>query len=339
MTLVGCEDPSTADPLQPEPRENTRASGDGARKLVSVVIPCYNEEGNIAELARRLKMVFDDEPAYDFEVILVENGSRDATWSKIAEACAADARFKSVQLSRNFQTDGGLTAGMSFATGDAAVLMCADLQDPPELIHEFLGKWAEGYENVYQIITKRRGSSLPRRAASQAFYWLINKLTGGTFPRNASDFRLIDRRVYATVNEMGEHNRFLRGMVFWTGFASIGVQHERPERFAGESKAGTLRMIELAVRSILSYSNVPLRLITWIGVSVSAVSFMLLIYEVIRAVFYGVPFAGFGTIVGVMLLMFGFLFTMLGVVAEYVGLIYEEVKQRPNFVVRDKIGL
>ena len=328
------EQPTSTEPTQP-----TEAASTDGRRLVSIVVPAYNEEGNIDELARRLKLVFDAEPAYDFEVILVENGSRDATWDKIAAVCAADARFKSVQLSRNFQTDGGLTAGLSFATGDAAVLMCADLQDPPELIHEFLLKWAEGYENVYQIITRRAGSSWGRRAASQAFYWLINKLTGGTFPRNASDFRLIDRRVYTTVNTMSEHNRFLRGMVFWTGFASIGVEHERPERFAGESKAGTLRMIELAVRSILSYSNVPLRLITWIGVTISALSFVLLIIETVRVLMFGVPFAGFGTLIGVTLLMFGFLFTMLGVVAEYVGLIYEEVKQRPNFVVREKIGL
>ncbi|PKQ17194.1 MAG: glycosyltransferase [Actinobacteria bacterium HGW-Actinobacteria-7] len=309
------------------------------RKLVSIVVPAYNEEGNIEELARRLRIVFDNEPSYDFEVILVENGSADLTWQKISDVCASDPRFKSVRLSRNFQTDGGLTAGVSFASGDAAVFMCADLQDPPELIHEFLVKWAAGYENVYQVITRRVGTSALRRFNSQAFYWLINKLTGGTFPRNASDFRLIDRRVYSTINEMGEHNRFLRGMVFWTGFASIGVEHERPERFAGDSKAGTLRMIELAVRSILSYSNVPLRLITWTGLAVSAFSFVLLLWEVYKAVAHGVPFAGFGTIMGVMLLMFGFLFTMLGVVAEYIGLIYEEVKERPNFVVREKIGL
>ena len=309
------------------------------RRLISIVVPAYNEEGNIDELARRLRLVFDDEPAYDFEVILVENGSADRTWERIQGVCAADSRFKSVQLSRNFQTDGGLTAGLSYASGDAAVLMCADLQDPPELVRVFLAKWAEGYENVYQVITRRVGSGFARRAASQGFYWLINKLTGGTFPRNASDFRLIDRRVYSTVNQMGEHNRFLRGMVFWTGFTSVGVPHERPERFAGKSNAGTLRMIELAIRSILSYSNVPLRLITWAGLTVSGLSFVLLLWEVFRALAYGVPFAGFGTIVSLMLLMFGFLFTMLGVVAEYVGLIYEGVKQRPNFVVREKIGL
>jgi glycosyltransferase involved in cell wall biosynthesis len=332
---MGTEDSVTTDSKQPEPS----AGGSAIRRRISIVIPAYNEEGNIAELARRLKVVFDQEPAYDFEVILVENGSRDGTWEQIIEVCRADTRFKSVQLSRNFQTDGGLTAGLSFATGDAAIFMCADLQDPPELIHEFLRKWEAGYENVYQIITKRSGSSLMRRVNSQAFYWLINKLTGGTFPRNASDFRLVDRRVYSTVNEMGEHNRFMRGMVFWTGFASVGVEHERPERFAGESHAGTWRMIELAIRSILSYSNVPLRLITWIGLAVSALSFVLLVIETVRVMLFGVPFAGFGTVMGVMLLMFGFLFTMLGVVAEYIGLIYEEVKARPNFVVRNKIGL
>jgi glycosyltransferase involved in cell wall biosynthesis len=330
---MGCEDRVSGEPMTP-----AGEGGDG-RKLISIVSPCYNEEGNVEELARRLKLVFESEPAYDFEVILVENGSRDRTWDKIELVCGTDERFKSVRLSRNFQTDGGLTAGLSYAKGDAAVLMCADLQDPPELVHDFLRKWEEGYENVYQIITRRSGAGPIRRMNSQIFYWLINKLTGGTFPRNASDFRLIDRRVYETVNEMGEHNRFMRGMVFWTGFASVGVEHERPERFAGESHAGTWRMIELAVRSILSYSNVPLRLITWLGLTVSAFSFVLCVVEVIRVLLFGVPFAGFGTLMSVMLLMFGFLFTTLGVVAEYIGLIYDEVKSRPNFVVRDTIGL
>jgi glycosyltransferase involved in cell wall biosynthesis len=333
---MGCEDNVSTEPMAPSASEPDGGTGS---KLISIVSPCYNEEGNVEELARRLKLVFEDESSYDFEVILVENGSRDGTWEKIRLVCSADPRFKSVRLSRNFQTDGGLTAGLRYAKGDAAVLMCADLQDPPELVHDFLRKWEEGFENVYQIITKRSGAGPIRRMNSQIFYWLINKLTGGTFPRNASDFRLIDKRVYRTINEMGEHNRFMRGMVFWTGFASIGVEHERPERFSGESHAGTWRMIELAVRSILSYSNVPLRLITWSGLTVSVLAFVLLIVEVVRVLMFGVPFAGFGTLISVMLLMFGFLFTMLGVVAEYIGLVYEEVKSRPNFVVRDTIGL
>lgn len=307
--------------------------------MISIVAPAYNEEDNIPELARQLREVFSANPEYDFEVIIVENGSWDATWERLQVECAADPRFKAMQLSRNFGADGGITAGLSFATGDAAVLMVADLQDPPEMIAPFIRKWEEGYENVYGVVTRRVGSSVLRRVNSQIFYWLINKLTGGSFPRNASDFRLVDRRVYEAVNRMPERNRFLRGMFFWSGFRSIGLEHERPARFAGESKATTAQVVALAIRGILSYSYVPLRLITYVGMCVSAFAFGFLIYTVIRAEFFGVPFAGYGTILGVMLLMFGFLFTMLGVVAEYVGLIYDEVKGRPNFVIREKIGL
>jgi polyisoprenyl-phosphate glycosyltransferase len=310
-----------------------------SRKLISIVAPAYNEQDNIPELARQLREVFAAKPEYDFEVIIVENGSWDETWQRLQTECVADPRFRAVQLSRNFGADGGITAGLAYATGDAAVLMVADLQDPPEMIAPFIEKWEQGYENVYGVVTRRVGSSAMRRANSQAFYWLINKLTGGSFPRNASDFRLVDRKVYEAVNRMPERNRFLRGMFFWSGFKSIGVEHERPARFAGESKATTAHVLGLAIKGILSYSYVPLRLITYMGLAISAFAFAFLIYIVIRAFGFGVPFAGFGTIMGVMLLMFGFLFTMLGVVAEYIGLIYEEVKQRPTFVVRETIGL
>ncbi|HEY5548686.1 MAG TPA: glycosyltransferase family 2 protein [Coriobacteriia bacterium] len=314
-------------------------SAEAKRKLISVVTPAYNEQDNIPELTRRLQAVFLANPVYDFEVIVVENGSSDATYDRLVESNAADPRFKALQLARNFGADGGVTAGLAHATGDAAVIMCADLQDPPELITEFIKAWEQGYENVYQIVTKREGTNWVRRMNSQLFYWLINAMTGGLFPRNVSDFRLVDRRVYSTINEMHEHNRFMRGMFNWAGFRSVGIEHARSPRFAGESKANTRVVLAQAIKGILAYSYVPLRIITYMGMGVSVFAFLFLIYTVIRAEFFGVPFAGYGTIMGVMLLMFGFLFTMLGVVAEYVGLIYEEVKQRPNYVVREKIGL
>ena len=309
------------------------------RRLISIVTPAYNEQDNIEELTKRLAAVAAGNPNYDFEFIVVENGSSDDTYQRLLQARELDARVKVVRLSRNFGADGGVTAGLASATGDAAVIMCADLQDPPELISQFIHAWEEGYENVYQIVTKREGTGLLRRINSQVFYWVINVMTGGLFPRNVSDFRLVDRAVYETINQMREHNRFMRGMFFWAGFRSTGIEHPRPARFAGQSKANTGTVLALAVKGILSYSYVPLRAISYMGMTVSALAFAFLIYVVIRAVFYGVPFAGYGTIMGVMLLMFGFLFTMLGVVAEYVGLIYEEVKQRPNFVVQEKIGL
>lgn len=309
------------------------------RKLISIVTPLYNEEENVDELARQLTVMFDENPGYDFEVIAVENGCEDSTLEKLLAVRARDPRFKILRLARNFRMDGGLTAGMHYVKGDAAVVMTSDLQDPPALITEFIKKWEEGFDNVYMVVTKREGTGWMRRMNSQLFYWLVNLLTGGAFPKNVSDFRLIDRKVVDAFNSMNERNRMVRGMFYWVGFPSTGIPHERPERFAGESKADTLKVLELAVKGILSFSTVPLRLITYAGVSLSALSFALLIYEVVRAFVSGVPFAGFGTIMTVMLLMFGFLFTMLGLIAEYIGMIFDEVKQRPNFVVQDKIGL
>jgi glycosyltransferase involved in cell wall biosynthesis len=309
------------------------------RKLISVVIPAYNEEECVDELARRLQSVFATNAAYDFEVIIVENGSVDTTWEKLLEIHECDARFKILRLARNFRMDGGLTAGLAYASGDAAVLMTADLQDPPELISQFIAKWEEGYENVYMVVTARRGTGPVRRFNSRMFYWLAGRLTDNRIPRNASDFRLVDRKVYETINTMEERNRFVRGLFAWVGFRSIGIEHERPPRYGGVSNAHSLKVIELAFKGIFAHSYIPLTLITISGVTLSVLSILTIGVLAVKFVLFGVPFPGFGSIIALMLLLFGFLFIMLGVVAQYIGLIYEEVKQRPNYVVQDRVGL
>jgi len=308
------------------------------KKLISVVIPAYNEQDNIDELGRRLGQVFDEESGYDWEAIIVENGSVDDTFAKAMALNGRDPRFKVLQLSRNFRMDGGLTAGLNYATGDAAVVMAGDLQDEPEVIPSFLRKWEDGYEIVYQVVTERQGTGPIRRMNSQLFYFVANKLTGGRIPRNVSDFRLVDRRAYETVNTMQERNRFVRGLFAWVGFRNTGVEAPRAPREAGVSGAHTLKVLDLAMKGIFAHSYVPLKFIFAFGLIMSALSFLALIAMIIVFVAFGVPFAGFGTIISVIVLLFGILFTMLGLVAEYVGLIYEEVKQRPNFVVREGHG-
>jgi glycosyltransferase involved in cell wall biosynthesis len=309
------------------------------KKRISVVVPAYNEEDNVDELGRRLAAVFDAEDAYDWEAILVENGSVDASWERLVALHERDPRFKVVQLSRNFRMDGGITAGLAHASGDAAVLMAADLQDPPELIREFLRKWEEGFEIVYQVVTDRRGTGPIRRMNSQIFYWLAGRLTEGRIPRNVSDFRLVDRVAYETVNAMQERNRFVRGLFAWVGFRTVGIEHERPPRTAGVSGAHTFKVLDLALKGIFAHSYAPLKLISLFGAALSGLSFLAIIVLAVRFILFGVPFAGFGTIICLFLLLFGFMFTMLGIVSEYVGLIYEEVKQRPNYVVRERLGL
>ena len=306
-----------------------------SKKLISLIIPAYNEEDCVDELFNRLDAVFATEPQYDFEVVIVENGSIDSTWVKLQAIAEKDSRFKILKLSRNFRMDGGLTAGLDFIKGDACVLMTADLQDPPELIPQFLRNWEQGYENIFGVITKREGTGPIRTMNSKLFYWLAGKLTDGRIPRNASDFRLVDRKVYEAVKSMTERNRFVRGLFAWAGFNSIGVPMERPPRFGGVSNAHTLKVLDLAFKGIFAHSYKPLRLITVFGFVLSGLSFISIVPLFFLWLFVGVPFAGFGTLVGLFLLVFGIVSLMLGILSEYVGLIYEEVKARPNYVVSE----
>jgi len=309
------------------------------KKLISIVIPAYNEEECVDELATRLQKLFEVEKTYLFEVLIIENGSVDTTWQKLQVIAGDDPRFRILQLSRNFRMDGGLTAGLDYVRGDACVLMTADLQDPPELISDFLRKWEEGWENIYGVLTKREGTGPIRTMNSKLFYWVAGKLTDGRIPKNASDFRLVDRKVYEAVRLMSERNRFVRGLFAWVGFKSIGIAMERPPRFGGVSNAHTFGVIDLAFKGIFANSYKPLRLITLFGMTLSFFSFVSIIPLSFLWIFSGVPFAGFGTLVSLFLLVLGFLSLMLGILSEYVGLIYEEVKGRPNFIVSRTIPI
>jgi dolichol-phosphate mannosyltransferase len=309
------------------------------KKLISLIIPAYNEEACINELVKQLTAVFALNDTYNFEALIIENGSEDKTWELLQEIHKHDSRFKVIRLARNFRMDGGITAGLHYANGDAVVFMTADLQDPPELITQFIKKWEEGYENVYMQVSKRRGTGPVRSSNSRAFYWLAGKLTDNRIPKNVSDYRLLDRKVYQAVRTMNERNRFVRGLVAWVGFKSIGVEAERAERFGGVSNAHSLKVIDLAFKGIFSHSYSPLKLITVTGVTLSVSSFISLIGFSVFWILVGVPFAGFGTIVSLAVLAFGTLTFMLGIIAEYLGLIYEEVKGRPNFVVSDVLGI
>ena len=216
--------------------------------------------------------------------------------------------------------------------------MTADLQDPPEMIPEFIRLWEAGFENVYGLVTRRDGISWLRAVNSKLFYWLAAKLTSGKITKDASDFRLVDRKVYEAVNSMAERNRFVRGLFSWVGFKSIGVEMVRPPRFGGVSNAHTLKVLDLALKGIFAHSSVPLRLITLLGFLLSAIAIVTLGIYIVAAVMFGVPFNGFGTLVSIALGGLAITTLLLGVIGEYVGLVYEEVKQRPNFVISRKIG-
>ncbi len=308
-------------------------------KSIEVIAPVFNEEECVKEFIEQCVAVFHSIPAYSWKLILIENGSTDTSWRIINEMMQKYSEVSCIKLSRNFGMDGGLTAGISMATADAIVLMASDLQDPPSAIPLFVKLWEEGYDNVYGIVTKRGGVSLLRRMNSQIFYFVANRLTGNLIPRNVSDFRLLSRRMYLALDSMRESNRVMRGMIAWLGFKAKGIDVARESRFAGSSKAHSWRVIGIGVRAILANSLVPLRLISLLGFFVSAGSLISLIFTTCLFLFYGVPFPGFGTLISVILLMFGILFLILGILSEYIGMIYSEVKNRPNFVIQEMWGL
>jgi len=233
--------------------------------------------------------------------------------------------------------DGGLTAGLEYVDGDACVLMTADLQDPPEMIPNFLRKWEEGYENIYGVIENREGTHWLRRVNSKLFYTIAGKMSEGLIPKNASDFRLVDKKVYESVRKMTERNRFVRGLFAWVGFRAIGIPMTRPPRFGGVSNAHSFKVLDLALKGIFAHSYKPLRLISITGVILSITSFSSIAVIGILALSFGVPFAGFGTIVALILGGIGLQALMLGIVSEYLALVYEESKERPNFIVRTYI--
>jgi len=310
------------------------------RKRISIAVPAYNESDNVPVLAQRLRTVFDEvlQGRYELEVVICENGSHDDTWKVLLAEHERDPRFKIVQLSRNFHMEGGMMAALAHVTGDACVIMSADLQDPPEMIPQMLERWEAGDEIVYTVITHRHGESRFRQTAAEGFYWMMAKTSDTPVPRNASDFRLVDRAAYRAFNALPERGRMVRALWGWLGFRSSGIEYERPAREGGASKFNVLATTGFAFRGIMASSKKALKIIPLLGVLLSALSFLGLAGIVVRAIFFGVPFPGFGTLASLILLLFGFLFLLLGMLAEYLGMIFDETRGRPSFVVRRQVG-
>ena len=306
------------------------------RPLVSIAIPAYNESENLDELFGRLRKVFAElENQYEFEVVICENGSRDDSMVRLEAIRQTDPRIRVVQLSRNFHMEGRIMAALSKVRGDVCVIMSADLQDPPELIPSLLERWANGFDHVYTVITYRHGEGRFRRLAAQAFYWLINRISETPVPRNASDFRLVSREMYLTFNSLPERVRMVRALWGWIGFRSTSISYERAPRVRGASSFKVGVTTAFAIRGILSSSLSPLRIIPILGLSLSLLAFFGVLGIAVRAMFFGVPFAGFGTITALMLLMFGLLFLLLAILAEYLAMIFLETRGRPMFVERE----
>lgn len=305
-------------------------------KKISFIIPCFNEEGNVKQLYKEICEVTTSLKNYIFEFIFIENGSTDNTLTNLLKLKKDDPSVKILKLSRNFNMDGGIAAGLNYTDGDAAIIMTADLQDDPLIISEFVTKWEEGYNQVYGIVKTRPGSGFIRKLNSKLFYFIINKFSDGLVPIGVSDYRLVDRKVIDSVKSMKEFNRFYRGFFSWVGFKSIGIEFSRRERYSGVSKATTFSVLTFALKGIFSFSNKPLRLSIFLSVITSLISVTVLVFQTFNWITKGVPFDGFGTLVGILLLLISLLFGALAILSEYIGLIIDEVKNRPHFIIDEE---
>ena len=310
------------------------------KKLISIVIPIFNEEGNIYPLYKELSKLINVEKKYIFEIIAVEHGSTDITFEKLLKIHLKDKKLKIIQLSKNFgNADCAIEAGLQHSSGEAAVIIMADLEESPEIISKFLRKWEEGYEVVYGIVKERpQNIPLTRKIASVMYYKILNFLTNNMFPENASDFRLIDKKVYDVINNMEEKNKYLRGLITWSGFSQVGIPFKRTKRFSGESKATFFTVLKVALNGIFSFSYAPLKIVTVAGFVLSFVSFSLVIYQIALFIIFGRGQPGVSTIVILVSFLFGMSFIIWGIIGEYLSRIYDEVKGRPNFIIRKKIG-
>src|SRR4051812_17225052 len=300
-------------------------------RLLSVVVPLCDEEPTVRELYSRLCSALE---GIDFELVLVDDASRDLTGEVLAGLADSDPRVHVIHLSRNFGHQAALTAGLEHARGDAVVMMDGDLQDPPELIGRMLEHWRSGSDVVYGVRTERKGEGRVKLTTARWFYRLFARVTDLDLSPNSGDFRLLDRRALDALLRMRERNRFLRGMTVWIGFTQTAVPYERDPRFAGETKYTTRRMLRFSLDAISSFSWLPLQLATLLGFLFSAIA-LLTIPVVIALRLAGETIPGFATVLCVILLIGGIQLITVGIIGEYVGRIYDEVKGRPLYVVRE----
>ena len=304
--------------------------------MFSIIIPIYNEEQILPELHQRLLAAVSSlhEP---FEVLLVDDGSKDRSFALMSEIHRRDPRFKVIGLSRNFGHQVAITAGLDQAQGDAVVLMDGDLQDPPELLSEMVSLWKEGYQVVYTVKTSRKENPL-KRFAFTSFYRLLHALSTINIPMDAGNFSLMDRRVVEVLREMPERNRYISGMRAWVGFKQKGIMYDRGPRFAGKPHMSLGRLIHLALDGIFSFSNIPLRLAVYLGFLTAAASFIGGLFVIYAKLFTDKAILGWASTIISILFVGGMILLTLGVIGEYISRIYEEVKKRPLYIIREKVG-
>jgi len=308
------------------------------RPLLSIILPVFNEQDVIPELHRRLTEFLGElsEIAGRWEVIFVDDGSQDESPRLLDALAEMDPRFRVVHFARNFGHQVAITAGLDRAEGDAVVVMDADLQDPPEVVKAMLAEWRRGFDVVYGVRSKRSGETLFKRATAALFYRLMNAALGVKIPSDAGDFRLLSRPVVLTLRSLREKHRFMRGLVAWVGFRQTAVRYERPERFAGETKYPLRKMVHFALDGVTSFSTAPLRIATWIGALTGLAAVAVGAWALYIRLFTDRTVPGWTTIMLLIALSSSGQMLMLGLLGEYVGRLYEEIKQRPLYVVANE---
>ena len=310
-----------------------------ARELVSIVIPVLNEAANLRALVARLTPVLDGLDV-EWELVFVDDGSTDDSLARLKSLNTSDARIKAVSLSRNFGKEVALAAGLKYARGDAAIMLDADLQHPPELLTQFIARWRDGFQVVYGQRIDRNTDGPARRLVSRAFYKLFNALVKTDIPEGAGDFRLLDRKAIDAMNRIGEASRFNKGLFSWIGFKSVGVPYTVAERAdGGHSRWNVRRLVHFALDGLTSFSTLPLRISTLLGLAVSIFAFCFAVIVVLETLLYGVKVPGFPTLMISVMFFAGVQLIFLGIIGEYLGRVYEEVKARPLFLVAEEIGL
>jgi polyisoprenyl-phosphate glycosyltransferase len=304
---------------------------------LSVVVPLYNEAAVLdAFFARLIPILETVAPRY--EVIGVDDGSADGTLARLCALHLANRRIKLIALSRNFGKEAALSAGFDFARGAAVIPIDADLQDPPELISELVAAWRQGYQVVLARRIDREGDSLPKRLTARLFYRLINRLSEVPIPADVGDFRLLDRRVVDALRRMPERMRFMKGLFAWAGFRQTTIDYRRPARAAGRSKWSYWRLWNLALAGVTSFSTAPLRIWTYAGLTTAALGLLYLGYIVARTLFEGIDVPGYASLICILLLSSGVNMIGLGIIGEYLGRVFMEVKQRPLYLVAETVG-
>lgn len=306
--------------------------------LLTIVIPMYNESSGLGALFERLVPVLES-VTNDWEMLCVNDGSRDDTLAKLKYVHEQEPRIRVLSLSRNFGKEAALTAGLHHAYGKAVIPMDADLQDPPELIPEMVAEWQGGYKVVLATRRSRRGEGMFKRATAWAYYKMMGQLLSIKLPEQTGDFRLMDQQVVEVIRHLPERTRFMKGLFAWVGFSTTQIYFDRPQRAVGFAKQGFGALWRLAKDGLFSFTTLPLRLTTYLGILVSLVAFAYGSWLVIRTLMYGVDVPGYASIMAAVLFLGGIQLISIGILGEYVGRIYRESKHRPIYVVEEMVGL